>query len=152
MSLLNFIAAFNREMEQTAREMAAEGKNVLVSQLSGAGTDALENSLRKRTGKEAGVIRRVGISFERHGYYLEHGAGRGQGGRVGSRWKDPQGRVRTTNTASLGKANSGNRRAKKFIEPTLKKYEVIVADRAQDLVGDLGLQMVLGVFDTKIRI
>ena len=138
-------------MERTAAEMARAGKTTLSGVVSANSSGDLGESIQKRTGRNSGVVRRIGMNFMRHGYYLEAGAGKGKGGAKGSSWTDATGTRRTTNVNSLNKANTGNRKAKKFIGPTLDKYQVIVADRAAKIAADGTLDLVLGAFETKVR-
>jgi hypothetical protein len=59
------------------------------------------------------------------------GAGRGQGGLKGSRWITAKGVTKRTNPASLGKADSGNRKAKPFIDAYLD------SPNGTELLGDI---------------
>ncbi len=77
-----------------------------------------------------GLVNKVGFSFPRHGIYLHYGAGRGQGGLVGSTWVKTKtvggveistGIVRHTNPQSLGKANTLNRHAYDWYDSVVKQ-------------------------------
>lgn len=84
-----------------------------------------------------GLVNRVGFSFPRHGIYLHYGAGRGQGGLVGSKWVKTKtvggveistGIVRHTNPQSLGRADSGNRRAFDWFDSVVRQNIGALAD------------------------
>lgn len=84
-----------------------------------------------------GLVNRLGFSFPRHGIYLHFGAGRGQGGLVGSRWVKTKtvggveistGIVRHTSPQSLGKADSGNRRAWDWFDSVVRQNIGSLAD------------------------
>ena len=84
-----------------------------------------------------GLINRLGFSFPRHGVYIHKGAGRGQGGFIGSKWsylKRINGIeintsiIRHTNPASLGKQDEGNRRAYRWFDPVIKNRLPELAD------------------------
>lgn len=77
-----------------------------------------------------GLVSKLGFSFPRHGIYLHYGAGRGQGGRVGSSWTVTKmingveistGIIRHTNPQSLGKANTLNRHAFDWYDSVVKQ-------------------------------
>lgn len=77
-----------------------------------------------------GIVNRVGFSFPRHGIYIHKGAGEGYGGYIGSKWEYLKkingvevgtGIIRHTNITSLGKQNTGNRRAFKWFDPVIQQ-------------------------------
>lgn len=77
-----------------------------------------------------GLIDRLGFSFPRHGIYIHKGAGRGQGGYIGSSWTKLKvingievstGIIRHTNPNSInGTQGTGNRKAYKWFDPVIK--------------------------------
>lgn len=78
-----------------------------------------------------GLVNRVGFSFPRHGIYIHKGAGRGQGGWMGSKWEKLKtvggvevgtGILRHTDPQSLGKQGTGNRRAYPWFDTTLRAH------------------------------
>lgn len=89
-----------------------------------------------------GIINRVGFSFLRHGIYIHKGAGRGQGGYVGSSWTKLKrvggvevstGIVRHTNPASLnGLQGTGNRRAYPWFDSVVRARLPELADIVTD--------------------
>lgn len=85
-----------------------------------------------------GIINRIGFSFPRHGIYIHKGAGRGQGGYVGSNWTKMKtingievstGIVRHTALNSInGKQGTGNRKAFAWFDPVIKNRLPELAD------------------------
>ena len=75
--------------------------------------------LKARFRQREGAINRIGYQFPRALIYTHTGAGKGQGGLVGSRWQTRYEETRRTNPRSLGKADTGNRKAKPFIDTSL---------------------------------
>lgn len=77
---------------------------------------------KARYGKKEGLINKVSLSFSRAAVFREKGAGRGQGGQKGSRWKNAKGESIKTNPKSLGKMNSGNRTEKPLVNPIIDDF------------------------------
>lgn len=77
-----------------------------------------------------GIINRLGFSFTRHGIYIHKGAGRGQGGTIGSNWTKLKtingievstGIVKHTNPNSLNASQgTGNRHAFEWFDPVIR--------------------------------
>lgn len=88
----------------------------------------------KRFGKEPVAI---GFSFARHGIYLHHGAGRGEGGKQGSHWLNRLGQRMETNPASLGKAGRGRRTPKDWFNPVMDRYAPQLLDIAARYCADM---------------
>ncbi|MCR5139441.1 MAG: hypothetical protein K6B45_04685 [Bacteroidaceae bacterium] len=88
----------------------------------------------KRFGKEPVSI---GFSFARHGIYLHHGAGRGEGGKQGSHWLNRLGQRMETNPASLGKAGHGRRSPKDWFNPVMDRYAPQLLDIAARYCADM---------------
>ncbi len=61
----------------------------------------------------------VSIGFPRTLIYTMKGAGKGIGGRKGSRWLTAKGQTKKTSPKSLNKLGSGSRQAKDFINAAL---------------------------------
>ena len=81
----------------------------------------------------------IGFRFARHGIYLHHGAGRGEGGKIGSHWLDRLGVRKETNPASLGRAGRGRRTPKDWFNPVMDQY----APQLLDIVADYCAEMVV---------
>lgn len=85
-----------------------------------------------------GIINQLGFSFPRHGIYIHKGAGRGQGGTIGSNWTKLKtingievstGIVRHTNPNSLNASQgTGNRLAFEWFDPVIKNRLAELAD------------------------
>lgn len=117
-----------------------------------ATSGGLSTTLKTNAGKKYGVVDRIGAKFPRHGIFVMKGAGRGQGGSVGSSWRDKTGAIKRTNPNSLGKMNSRNRKAADWLSPTMDRYNEIVADRASHHFAEVAQRIVLsGIPETKIR-
>lgn len=95
-----------------------------------------------------GIINQLGFSFPRHGIYIHKGAGRGQGGTIGSNWTKLKningiavstGIVKHTNPNSLNASQgTGNRNAFEWFDP-------VVRNRLPELMN-----IVTRYFDTMI--
>lgn len=79
----------------------------------------------RKGGKEA---QRVGFSFLREGIHIHKGAGRGQGGMIGSTWIDRHGQKKTRAPESAGKMGSGNRQKKEWFDSVVDKRLPQLAD------------------------
>lgn len=101
--------------------------------------DSLGNmrvSFKKRVGDQ---ISAISFQVRRHLFYVYHGAGKGKGGRKGSVWYTSGGERRTTDPESLGKAGTGSRRAKPFLDTIDKDVEPLldeVAEASMDAIFD----------------
>ncbi len=89
-----------------------------------------------------GLISIVSIRVNRSLIYTHKGAGKGFGGVKGSRWIDKFGNRKSTNPASKGKAGSGSRREKPFINDTLdgpqgvtKLADIVAENLATNIVN-----------------
>lgn len=67
----------------------------------------------RKGGKEA---ERVGFSFLREGIYIHKGAGRGQGGVIGSNWIDRHGTKKRRSPESAGKMGGMNRQPNEWFD------------------------------------
>lgn len=74
---------------------------------------------RGKTFKEDGAINKITKTFPRNLIWTHKGAGKGRGGRVGSRWVDLYGAKKSTNPKSFGKMGGSGRVAKEFINEIL---------------------------------
>ena len=85
-----------------------------------------------------GLIDRLGFSFPRHGIYIHKGAGRGQGGTIGSSWTKLKringvevstGIVRHTDPNSLNATQgTGNRQSYEWFDPVIRNRISELAD------------------------
>lgn len=127
------LTAFNKEVEQWQDAVSKQLKATISSRSLRI---ARELQPKAYTDKY-GLINRLGFSFPRHGVYIHKGAGRGQGGLIGSKWsylKRINGMeintsiIRHTNPASLGKQNEGHRQAYHWFDPVIKNRLPELAD------------------------
>ena len=127
------LTAFNKEVEQWQDAVSKQLKATISSRSLRI---ARELQPKAYTDKY-GLINRLGFSFPRHGVYIHKGAGRGQGGLIGSKWsylKRINGMeintsiIRHTNPASLGKQHEGNRQAYHWFDPVIKNRLPELAD------------------------
>lgn len=85
-----------------------------------------------------GIINQLGFSFPRHGIYIHKGAGRSQGGTIGSNWTKLKningievstGIVKHTNPNSLNASqDTGNRNAFEWFDPVVRNRLPELAD------------------------
>lgn len=152
MSVLNHFQAYNAEMQQIARQFGAELRADWAVKVTNPTAQGLMAKLKANAGKRNAVVDRIAAKFPRHGIYRTVGAGSGQGGAIGSSWRDKNGNVKRTRSLSLGKMNTGNRKAISWLSPTMDKFNEVVADRAAAHFATIGQQIALsGIPDTKIR-
>lgn len=119
------LTAFNKAVQKWMNSVAAQLRAGIASRSMRI---ARELQPRAYTDKY-GLINRVGFSFPRHGIYIHKGAGRGQGGTIGSSWTKIKringveistGIVRHTDPASLNKQNDGSRQAYEWFDPVIR--------------------------------
>lgn len=121
------LTAFNKAVEQWADEVAGRLKIVISARSTRIPKELHPNLYTDNYG----IINRVGFSFPRHGIYIHKGAGRGQGGWIGSKWEKLKevngvtvgtGIMRHTDPASLGKQGTGSRRAFQWFDPVIRVH------------------------------
>ena len=127
------LTAFNKEVEQWQDAVSKQ----LKAPISSRSLRIARELQPKAYTDKYGLINRLGFSFPRHGVYIHKGAGRGQGGLIGSKWsylKRINGMeintsiIRHTNPASLRKQNEGNRQAYHWFDPVIKNRLPELAD------------------------
>lgn len=137
------LTAFNKAVESWADQVTRQLRATVASRSLRIARELHPNLYTDKYG----IVNRIGFSFPRHGIYIHKGAGRGQGGWLGSKWEKIKqingvevstGIVRHTDPASLGKQDSGNRRAFRWFDPVVKNR-----------LGELE-NIVLEYFDTMI--
>lgn len=140
---------YNDEVRQWAQEVRelikreGQGMSIVHRSDSPSGTASLTKFRNKFT-QHDGAINRVSITFPRVLIYTHKGAGKGRGGRVGSRWVDKYEQKHSTNPKSFGKMGTAGRTAKPFINAVLEsgngveKLATIAAEQLGDvIVGNL---------------
>ncbi|MGN6416871.1 MAG: hypothetical protein ACTHMC_05245 [Pseudobacter sp.] len=112
------------------RQWGASGKNLMKSTGTAMGIKGRSLSrIRDRYGVDStGVINKVTFTtISRSLIFISAGAGKGMGGSKGSRWIDRYGQRKSTNPSSLGKAGSGSRPERPFIEKALSSPDGLEA-------------------------
>ena len=151
MELVLEYAPYNKEMADIARAMAADAKtaySIAVAKPSAAG---ISKNVKTNARKTYGIVDRVGAKFERHGIFIEKGASRGHGGAQGSSWKDKHGVTKYTNSKSLNKMNTGNRKAKEWLGPVLDNYTKKIADRAAFHMANIAQKLALDAIPVTVK-
>lgn len=119
--------AFNKDVERWADDVA----RMLRLKIQGRSHTVAAGLHANLYTDRYGLIHRVGFSFPRHGIYIHKGAGRGQGGWIGSKWEKLKevngvtvgtGIMRHTDPASLGKQGTGNRQAYPWFDTTIRAH------------------------------
>ena len=149
-NLIEVVAQWEANSEYN-KKTRAWARKVLAEMRSTSPSDRLRSGLKykTRTGGSRLPVRSISFGFGRLGIYLEKGAGRGHGGLKGSKWTGPDGTVRRTNPASLGKMDKGNRAAKPFLQPAIDRNLDELADIAAEFAGDMVVAQVDGIFKAK---
>lgn len=83
------------------------------------------------------MITAIRYSLPRSLFYPYFGAGKGHGGKKGSVWFNASGERRKTNPASLGKAGTGGRQAKPFLNTITRDAEDLMDDVAAATMDDI---------------
>lgn len=140
----NLVTAYNDAVEKWQNSVCRQLKSTIAYK-----SMRIAKELEPRTYTDKyGLINRIGFSFPRHGIYIHKGAGRGQGGYIGSHWTKLKvingieistGIVRHTALSSInGKQGTGNRKAYRWFDPVIK-------NRLPEL-----MEIVTNYFDTMI--
>ena len=100
------------------------------------------DSLKSSTHKSYGEIDRGSFKFNRYLVFIHKGAGAGMGGSKGSQWYSPHGELKSTNPLSLGKMNTGSRRAEEWLNPVLDDEVPKLADIVADFKADAAIKQI----------
>ena len=95
---------------------------------SGGGQSSIDSLVALQYGDSLGIW----FGFRRYLVMVEKGAGRGHGGKKGSSWRGKDGKIHRTNPASLGKINTGHRKAMRWFNPVIKREIGKLADLAAE--------------------
>lgn len=143
------VARFNNQVSAWADKVEAQLKASAQTSFHHRAEDSslfphLADSIKSNLHKDKTYkmeVRSVGFSLARHGVFMHHGAGSGYGGFIGSKWTDAYGTLKSTSTDSLGKMDSGNRKAVHWfndvIERNMEELVGIVADYTLDMTVNL---------------
>lgn len=117
---------FNKAVQKWQNSVAAQLRAGIASRSMRIARDLRPKAYTDKYG----LINRLGFTFPRHGIYIHKGAGRGQGGTVGSNWTKLKringieistGIIRHTNPESLNASQGeGNRRAYEWFDPVIR--------------------------------
>jgi hypothetical protein len=142
------------ELNNDVKEWAGQMAQAVKAAGAGEGVTHRDNSpsrgasLQKIKSKVSFVQDRaskISIGFPRTLIYTTKGAGKGIGGRKGSRWLNAKGEARKTNPKSLNKLGSGNRQVKDFINKALDGPQGV--ETLGDIVArDMGEIVVNNIF------
>ena len=138
------LTAFNQAVQKWQNSVAAQLRAAISTRSMRIARELQPRAYTDRYG----LIDRLGVSFPRHGIYIHKGAGRSQGGTIGSSWAKLKringvevstGIVRHTDPNSLNATQgTGNRQAYEWIDP-------IIRNRISELAN-----IVSNYFDTMI--
>lgn len=119
--------------EDKLKEAKAKGRSLGIRHVSGSPSesDSLDGMTVKFKKRAGDIISVLVFTFRRHLHYVRNGAGRGYGGNKGSTWQNKDGERKRTNTASLGKAGTGVRTAKPFLDPVDTGVQMLLDDVAE---------------------
>lgn len=121
------------DLDRYNERIKEAGKEVLSAIKSEAGTMGIEHrenspssgaSVEKMKDKyksQDGAVNKISITLRRNLIYTHKGAGKGRGGVKGSKWVDKYGSTKSTKESSKGKAGTGGRKEKPFINKILEE-------------------------------
>lgn len=120
------LTEFNKAVQKWQNSVAAQLRAGIASR-----SIRIARDLRPKAYTDKyGLINRLGFTFPRHGIYIHKGAGRGQGGTIGSNWTKLKringievstGIIRHTNPESLNASQGeGNRQAYEWFDPVIR--------------------------------
>lgn len=126
----------NNEVQQWASNIVTDVKAAgtadgVTHRANSPSKGASLSRIRSTVSLSQGVASKVSIGFPRSLIYTVKGAGKGIGGRKGSRWTTAKGDSRVTNPKSLNKLGSGNRQPKDFFS------QALAGPRGLDTLGDI---------------
>lgn len=120
------LTEFNKAVQKWHHSVAAQLRAGIASRSMRIARNLRPNAYTDKYG----LINRLGFSFPRHGIYIHKGAGRGQGGTIGSNWTKLKrvngievstGIIRHTNPNSLNASQGeGNRQAYEWFDPVIR--------------------------------
>lgn len=120
------LTEFNKAVQKWQNSVAAQLRAGIASRSMRIARDLRPKAYTDKYG----LINKLGFSFPRHGIYIHKGAGRSQGGTIGSSWTKLKhingvevstGIIRHTNPASLNASQGeGNRTAYEWFDPVIR--------------------------------
>lgn len=142
-ALYTFRAAVKKWVQQTEKELrraAPVSTAPYIFANPGQPTGKLRDDISsyiKMDGIYHKEPNRIGFRFPRHGVHIHKGAGRGFGGRVGSKWVTIHGDVKTTDPKSLGKAGTPPRVPQHWFDNVLARRLPELADICTKYCGEM---------------
>lgn len=116
----NWAADVERELRQSLVSVGAVD--------TGEGQASIDSLTKIVYGDSIGIW----LGFRRYLVMVEKGAGRGYGGKKGSNWKGPDGKIKKTKPTSFGKMNTGERKAMRWFNPVINREIGRLADLAAE--------------------
>jgi hypothetical protein len=129
---------FNQAVRQWGHATREEVRQALAS-VGAKNTGRLIREVNVRMGQQFGRANRVTFGFPRYLVFVEKGAGKGYGGKKGSRW-NTNGETRRTNKGSLGKMGAGARPARPTFNPTMDRRVPVLASIAAQFWADAAIK------------
>lgn len=143
------IEEFNLKAKSWA-DLSKRELKLKMLQLNVKSTGGAIKSLNVVTLKKGGEVNRIGFKFRQYLVYVHKGAGRGYGGKNGSKWipkrnieahskssrKEAGQFYQSTNIASLGRMGTGKRKPKLWFNPVIEENFPALADFVLDFYGE----------------
>ncbi len=129
---------FNDAVRQWGRATREEVRQALAS-VGAKNTGRLIREVNVRMGQQFGRANRVTFGFPRYLVWVEKSAGKGYGGKKGSRWTT-NGETRRTNKGSLGKMGTGARPARPAFNPVMDRRVPVLASIAAQFWADAAVK------------
>lgn len=125
--------------EKKVQEAKADGKSMGITHRTNSPSpdDSLAGMKVSFSRRANDLITAIRYSLRRTLFYAYHGAGNGQGGRKGSTWFTAAGERRKTNPDSLGKAGTGSREAKPFLDTIDRDVPQLIDDVAAATMDEI---------------
>lgn len=127
--------------QRTSAAMKATGNALGISHRANSPSPGSSlDRIADRVGYKGTIIERISFKFPRTLIWTHKGAGKGRGGLLGSTWYDKYGLKHTTNPNSLGKMDTGGRKAKPFFNDVIEsptgvdELANIVAEESGDAI------------------
>lgn len=112
-------------VDQTTSSLKTSVRSMVANDISLSASLKGKVYFDRTYGKEAN---RIGFSFSREGVFIHKGAGRGQGGYIGSHWIDRHGQRKERVPESAGLQGTGNRRPIRWFDPVVDRRLSELAD------------------------
>lgn len=124
--------------QETERDIKAAGSGYGINHRANSPSPSPSlPKIKARLVMDSSAVRAVAFRFSRSLIYPHMGSGRGQGGQKGSRWVTASGIRKKTDPRSLGKAGTGNRQAKPFMNDVLNRRVPVLADIVAETSADI---------------